>query len=135
PEDFVKAHPPGDDGKVAITTNYPDSVPVFRYARKESVRHDLMKEYMDRAHPANLDVLARLIGKRDDLAHLLSYDHFAAYLTADKMIETAAAAQAFVSKIASVAEPRARADYDELLTRKRRDVPQAKALERWDLNY
>lgn len=135
PEDFVKAHAPGDDGKVAITTNYPDSVPVFRYARKESVRHDLMKEYMNRAHPANLDVLGRLIEKRDELARLLDYKHFGAYITADKMIGTAEAAQAFVSKVASVAEPRAREDYEELLVRKRRDVRQAKALERWDLNY
>ena len=135
PEDFVKAHPPGDDGKVAITTNYPDSVPVFRYARKESVRHDLMKEYLNRAHPANLGVLARLIGKRDELAHLLDYAHFATYITADKMIGTAEAAQAFVSKVAGVAEPRARDDYEELLARKRRDVPRANALERWDLNY
>ena len=135
PDDFVKAHPPGDDGKVAITTNYPDSVPVFRYARKESVRHDLMKEYLNRAHPANLDILARLIGKRDELARLLDYEHFAAYITADKMIGTADAAQAFVSKVGSVAEPRVRDDYEELLARKRRDVPRANALERWDLNY
>ena len=135
PDDFVKAHPADDDGKVAISTNYPDSVPVFRYARKESVRHDLMKEYMNRAHPANLAILPRLIERRDELARLLDYPNFAMYITADKMIGTADAAQAFVSKVASVAEPRARDDVEELLARKRRDVPQAKALERWDLNY
>jgi len=135
PDDFVKAHPPGDDGTIAITTNYPDSVPVFRYARKESVRHDLMEAYLNRAYPANLDVLARLIAKRDELARLLDYDHFADYVTADKMIGTAAAAQAFVSKVATVAEPRARDDVEELLARKRQDFPGAKALERWDLNY
>src|SRR2546428_3508810 len=135
PDDFVKAHPPGDDGQIAITTNYPDSVPVFRYARKESVRHDLMKEYLNRAHPANLEGLARLVAKRDELARLLDYDHFADYITADKMIGTAAAAQAFVSKVATVAEPRARDDVEELLARKRQDFPGAKALERWDLNY
>src|SRR5206468_2984569 len=104
-------------------------------ARKESVRHDLMKEYLHRAHPANLEALARLVAKRDELARLLDYDHFADYITADKMIGTAAAAQAFVSKVATVAEPRARDDVEELLARKRQDVPGAKALERWDLNY
>lgn len=135
PDDFVKAHPPGDDGKIVINTNYPDSVPVFRYARKESVRHDLMEEYLNRAHPANLDVLERLIAKRDELARLLDFAHFADYITADKMIGTAEAARAFVSKVAHVAEPRARDDYDEILARKRRDLPTAKAVERWDLNY
>src|SRR5438093_11855806 len=51
------------------------------------------------------------------------------------MIGTAAAAQAFVSKVASVAERPARDDVEALLARKRQDVPGAKALERWDLNY
>src|SRR5437667_20877 len=79
--------------------------------------------------------LARLIGKRDELARLLELDHFADYITADKMIETADAARAFLSKVANVAEPRAHEDYNEILARKRRDVPEAEALERWDLNY
>src|SRR5947199_3598361 len=135
PDDFVKSHPPGDDGKIAITTNYPDSVPVFRYARKESVRHDLMEEYLNRAHPANLELLAQLIARRDEPAALLEFDHFADYITADKMIETADAARAFLSKVANVAEPRAHEDYNEILARTRRDVPEAEALERWDLNY
>src|SRR2546429_2534361 len=94
-----------------------------------------MEEYLNRAHPANLEVLARLIARRDELARLLDYDHFADYITADKMIESAAAAQAFVSKVATVAEPRAQDDVEELLARKRQDVPGAKALERWDLTY
>src|SRR5437667_10377457 len=51
------------------------------------------------------------------------------------MIETADAARAFLSKVANVAEPRAHEDYNEILARKRRDVPEAEALERWDLNY
>src|SRR5438093_117303 len=29
PADFVKAHPPGPDGKITITTQYPDIIPVF----------------------------------------------------------------------------------------------------------
>ena len=94
-----------------------------------------MEEYLNRAHPANLEVLARLIGKRDELARLLEFDHFADYITADKMIETADAARVFLSKVATVAEPRAHEDYNEILARKRRDVPEAEALERWDLNY
>src|SRR2546427_4092592 len=93
-----------------------------------------MKEYMNRAHPANLDILARVIGKRDELARLLDYEHFAAYITADKMIRTAEAAQAFVSKVAGVDEARARDDHEELLAGKRGNVPRATALERWDLN-
>src|SRR5205823_4927703 len=37
PADFVKAHPPGPDGKITITTKYPDIIPVFRYARDSEI--------------------------------------------------------------------------------------------------
>src|SRR5207237_8564761 len=33
PDDFVQAHPPGPAGTITITTNYPDLIPVLRYAR------------------------------------------------------------------------------------------------------
>ena len=135
PPDFVKAHAPGPDGTIAISTNYPDSVPVFRYARKPEVRRDLMKEYLNRGHPANLDVLARLIERRDDLARLLGYRNWADYLTIDKMIGSAGAVESFLNKVAGVAEPRAKRDYEELLARKRDDLSDARGLDRWDLNY
>jgi thimet oligopeptidase len=32
PDDYVAAHPPGTNGKVAITTNYPDYIPFMTYA-------------------------------------------------------------------------------------------------------
>src|SRR2546430_11598400 len=54
PADFVKAHPPGPDGKITITTQYPDIIPVFRYARDPEVRRRLQWEHLNRGHPANL---------------------------------------------------------------------------------
>src|SRR5690606_23490262 len=38
PQDFVDAHPPDDDGLVALSTDYPDSVPVIRYATDPEAR-------------------------------------------------------------------------------------------------
>src|SRR2546426_603594 len=111
--------------------------PATRFAVKKILR-DFHLAGVDRDDATRARVKAlrdELIAKRDDLARLLDYDHFADYVTADKMIETAAAAQAFVSKVATVAEPRARDDFEELLSRKRQDVPGANTLERWDLNY
>ena len=135
PEDFVRGHPPGPDGRIKITTNYPDSIPVFRYARRDGVRKALMAEYLNRGHPKNLDVLARLVAKRHELARALGYESWAEYATADKMVGTARAASEFVEKVARTAEDRARVDYEKILARKRQDDPRAERLERWDLNY
>src|SRR5262245_13017010 len=51
PEDFIKAHPANEKGKVVLTTNYPDFYPVQQYAKKEEVRKALMIESAKRGYP------------------------------------------------------------------------------------
>jgi len=132
PEDYVRAHPPGANGKVTITTDYPDYVPFLSYARSGAAREKLWRVYRQRAHPKNLPVLARMLEKRHELATLLGYTSWAAYVTEDKMIGSAQAAADFIAKISAAAEKRAASDYQALLDRKRRDDPQAGRVEAWD---
>ena len=35
PDDYIAAHPPGPDGRIRLTTEYPDVFPVFTYARSD----------------------------------------------------------------------------------------------------
>ncbi len=135
PADYVAGHRPKDGGKITITTAYPDAIPVFQYAANADVRQRLQREFYDRGYPKNLEVLARLLAKRHELARLLGYDHYAAYVTEDKMIGSAKAAADFVEKIVRASEGRTRRDYEILVERKRRDTPTATALDPWDPNY
>jgi len=134
PEDFIAGHPP-KDGKITLTTAYPDAIPVFQYAAKASVRQRLQREFYDRGFPKNLEVLARLLEKRHELATLLGYANYAEYVTGDKMIRTAKAASKFVEKVARASRARTDRDYAQLVERKRKDVPAAAGLDPWDANY
>jgi thimet oligopeptidase len=135
PEDWCRAHPPGEGGKVTVTTDNTDYVPFMTYARSERAREALWRLYRLRGHPRNLDVLSRMLARRAELARLLGYPSWAAYVTEDKMIGSDAAAAAFVEKIAAAAEARMRRDFAQLLERKRRDVPDASRVEPWDSAY
>ena len=135
PEDFIRAHPQGSDGKITLTTSYPDALPVGRYAKKADVRKRLMREFLERGHPKNLEVLTRLLAKRYELAKTLAYPHYADYVTEDKMIGSARAAGDFIERVTQASEERARQDHALLLERKRKDDPSARTLERWDVNY
>src|SRR5256885_11534562 len=73
-----------------------------------------------------------MLARRHEMATLLDYDSWAAYVTEDKMIGSAQAAEAFIERIASAAEARARKDYEALLARKRRDDPAAERVDPWD---
>ena len=123
PEDYVAAHQAG-----VITTDYPDYVPFMTYSKSSAARERLWRVYRQRAHPKNLDVLARMLGKRFELATLLGYPSWAAYVTEDKMIGSEKAAGDFIEKIASAAADRARRDYETLRGSRER-------VEAWDSEF
>ena len=135
PDDFRRSHPPGPDGLATVTTDTADYQPVLSYARSGSVRERLWRAYRLRAHPGNLAVLSRMLSLRAEVATLLGYPSWAAYATEDKMIGSAEAAAAFVERIAAAAEGRMRRDYEQLLARKRSDLPGAERVFPWDAPY
>nr|WP_242592394.1 M3 family metallopeptidase [Corallococcus exiguus] len=135
PEDYVRAHAPGEDGQVRISTDYPDLVPFLTYARDGKAREELWRANRQRGYPANVNVLQSLVQKRHELATLLGYPHWAAYATEDKMVRTADAAGTFIRKIADASEERMKRDYAVLLERKRKDDPKADQVNPWDSGY
>ncbi|XXF75715.1 Zn-dependent oligopeptidase [Myxococcaceae bacterium GXIMD 01537] len=135
PEDYRKAHPPGPDGKVVITTNYPDYFPFMTYAKDGKAREKLWRAYRQRAYPANLAVLDQLLAKRHELATLLGYASWAAYSTETKMTRTPQAAADFIEKLTATTEGRAKQEAADLLARKRKDDPKATTVEPWDQDY
>ncbi|MBN8226158.1 Zn-dependent oligopeptidase [Corallococcus macrosporus] len=135
PQDYVRAHAPGEDGQVRISTDYPDLVPFLTYARDGRAREELWRANRQRGYPANVEVLQKLVQKRHELATLLGYPHWAAYATEDKMVRTADAAGTFIRKIADASEERMKRDYAVLLERKRKDDPKADRVDPWDSGY
>jgi thimet oligopeptidase len=135
PADYVARHAPGADGVITLTIDNPDATPVFMYAASDELRRRMYFEYNNRAWPANVAVLERMLGKRHELATLLGFAHWADYVTANKMVGNAAAAEAFVGRIVETATGPAAADYQTLLERKRKDVPGAAGLKAWEATY
>ncbi len=134
PDDFRRAHPPGPDGKVTLTTDNTDYVPFITYARSRSAREALWRLYRLRAHPANLPVLSRLLERRAELARLLGYPSWAAYATEDKMIASDRAAAELIARVTAAAEGRMRRDFAQLQAMAEREWPGG-GVEPWDSAY
>lgn len=136
PEDYVRAHPPGPDGKVTITTDYPDYIPFMSYAKSSRARQALMRASNTRAVPANLEVLDRMLTKRHELAQVLGYRTYADYATEDKMIETSKAAREFIDRALDATREAAATEKKRLLRRKQREgLPGADVLEDYEISY
>ena len=135
PEDYVAAHRPGPDGRIVLTTGYPDALPVLTYARSDDLRRRMRIAFDTRAYPANMEVLDRMVARRDELAHLLGFASWADYAAADKMVGSAANASAFIDRIVEASGPAAEAEYRMLLDRKRQDDPAAMGINRWETGF
>ncbi|MEZ0308116.1 MAG: M3 family metallopeptidase [Ramlibacter sp.] len=135
PADYVRAHPPGADGKVKLSTDSPDYGPFMSYSKSVTAREAFWKLYRQRAHPMNLATLDKMLAKRHELATLLGFANWADYVTADKMIGNGKNAAEFIDKIATAAASRSARDYADLLARKRKDEPAAASVLPWEGGY
>ncbi|MBN1441639.1 MAG: Zn-dependent oligopeptidase [Planctomycetes bacterium] len=135
PDDYIAAHPPGEDGRITITTEYPDYNPFMVYARSSSRREELYRAFRSRAFPANIAVLRRILQRRHRLASLLGYSSWADYAAEDKMIGSAKAIGEFIERVAAAAARRSSREYRSLLDRKRRDDPSAAEVYDWEKSY
>ena len=132
PADFIAAHKPGPDGKITISTDYTDSVPVMTYANSAALRERLSRASLTRAYPENDATLRDLIDTRDQLAHLLGRQDHAHLVLENKMLDTPAKVEALLEEMAQVARPAARRDYARKLAVYRLDHPGAQHFNTWD---
>jgi len=135
PEDYVRDRLPGPQGKVRVTTNYPDYNPFMTYSRSARRRRQLYTEFRRRAYPDNIRVLDRLLLKRHELAALLGYPSWAAYVTEDKMIKSPAAITDFIDRVSGLAGTQALREYQVLLEEKRRVEGHADEVMDWEKAY
>ena len=135
PQDFIAAHKPSPDGKITVTTEYPDFYPVLKYAQSSDLRRNLLREFLNRAYPANMAVLDRLIAKRYELARLLGFKTWAEYVTKDKMVENDKNVADFIERLRTVTYERAKEESDVYLKRKREDDPKASVVNQWERSY
>ena len=116
PPDFLEAHKPGPDGRVILTTDFPDYLPVMTFARSHDLRRRMFLAYNTRAFPQNKQVLLDLLAIRKEIANLLGFSNWADLATADQMIESAANMQAFLDELDSASRDGAEKEYALLLS-------------------
>ena len=134
PEDWIAAHP-AVDGKIRVTTDYPDYVPFITYADDDALRKELYVKFRSRGDRDNEALLARLFALRAEKAKLLGFADWADYQSDDKMLRGGKAAAQFIERIAALARPRAARDYAELLAQGKALDPKSKAVADWQKAY
>ncbi|MBW2455872.1 MAG: hypothetical protein JRI68_15255, partial [Deltaproteobacteria bacterium] len=125
PKDYLEKHKPGKDGKIEITTDYPDLIPLLSYADDEKVRKAMFIEQMNRAYPANEANMRKLLELRHQYATTLGFPDWASYNAGDKMLDDKKKIGEFIDKVAGIAKPKSEKELKDILARKKKDVPRA----------
>ncbi|OQW46597.1 MAG: hypothetical protein A4S09_05300 [Proteobacteria bacterium SG_bin7] len=125
PEDFMNNHKPNSAGKIVITTQYPDITPVFEYATNVDFRKKMYLLFQSRGYPENGEVLKKVMRFRYELAKTLGYRNWAHYVLETKMLNKPEKVRAFIDRMISAADERAKYDYRELLNEKKKIEPNA----------
>jgi thimet oligopeptidase len=135
PEDFIKAHKPATDGSITLTSDSPDVTPVLKFCKNADLRKRVFLAYNNRAYPQNVAVLADLLKKREELANLLGYTHWADMNAADKMAVNSPNIAKFIDEIDAASKAPAEREYTMLLATARKQDPSMQQISLQDRNY
>jgi thimet oligopeptidase len=123
PDDYINRHKPAADGAITLSSDSPDVIPVLKFAKNADLRRRIYLAYDDRAYPQNMKVLAELLEKREELANILGYKHWADLSAADKMAVTSQNISNFIDQIDAASRPVADREYQMLLAAARKQQP------------
>lgn len=115
PEEYVAKHPPKANGKVEITTDYPDFFPFVTYAKDRKAALDLFVLFSNRGGEQNVKLLERLLALRSEKAKLLGYKSWADYAIEPRMAKTSGAVRAFLDQVKRALKEPAKAELAELM--------------------
>ena len=131
PEDYREEHPADEDGKVAIGTDYADTVPFLTHSTSPAARTAVVQALLNVGWPDNDAVLAELLEVREEKAHLLGYDDWPSFDAEVKMIGSGPAIPEFIERITAATEDVGRREIDELLVLARREGEEVIDFSNW----
>jgi thimet oligopeptidase len=99
PNEWVVSHPPNKNGKVEITTDYPDYFPVLQYAKDRKLALELYKQFENRAADRNVTVIEKILALRAEKAKLLGYPTWADYVLEPRMAKDPKTVAAFLESL------------------------------------
>jgi thimet oligopeptidase len=105
PESFIAGHPAVENGKVKITTAYPDYKPFMKYAEDREAAKQLHLVYNTRAKEQNLPILDRVLALRKEKANLLGYKTWADYVLETRMAKNPETVFAFLQRLHAGLKP------------------------------
>ncbi|MEX0940116.1 MAG: M3 family metallopeptidase [Candidatus Babeliales bacterium] len=113
-EDFINGLERTKDDKYILKTEYPIYFPIMEHCSVSQTRKRLYHEFLNRAYPANIEVLNKIIALRNEFAKELGYESYAAFNIDDEMVESPARARSFLNDLIEKAKIKELQEFEQL---------------------
>lgn len=136
-EIFIASLPRNEKGDVLLRIDTPTKRMILQYCAVEDTREKVWVAYNNRAYPANIQVLDRMIALRDKLAHTIGFPSFAHLNIDGQMAQSPEKVDLFLNDLATRVERK----YDAELQQFKQDIPAGVHLTKdglfkpWDFTY
>ena len=115
----LKTEQRNGDTLYRVSLDYPEMYPFLDNAESEDARRELMVKNYLKGGEANIGVLEEAIAVRDELAQLLGYESWAAYVLELRMARTPANVSAFLTELNEKVTPKRERDLQAMREAKR----------------
>ena len=129
PEDYLARHPANAEGKVTLTTDQPDMLPVMTFGASAALRERMFLAYNSRAYPVNQQILLDLLATRQEIADVLGFRSWADLATADQMMGSAKNVREFLAKLDEASREGARQEHAAVVEFARERQPGIEAID------
>jgi len=135
PEAYKEAHYAGD-GKYKIDISYPSRRPFMKLSKSEAARKALSEKFLNRAADKNLVVIPEMVTTRQELARILGYRSYAAYVLEDRMPKNPETVWDFEEELKAAVRVKSDRELAELLELKSKlNGSEATEINYWELHY
>ncbi len=136
-ETVINALEKKDDDCYILRCDYPTASEVQGYCADADTRKRFFEAFGNRAYPANMVVLDKMLNLRDQFAKLLGFDSFAAYEISGEMAKSPERVASFLQQLVNKATAKA----GQEVALMKQDLPAGVALDKegrfnpWDYSY
>lgn len=135
-EKFISGLKKTADGKLQVSLQYPEYLPVMEFCSNEKVRKELLVKKYNVAAKENTARLNEMIEIRDEIAKILGYSSFSDYVIEDRMAKSPKRVNDFLQSFEKRLKQKAEKELTALRDLKRSETKNPKAeLDIWDFNY
>lgn len=135
PQDYIDRHKPGPDGRIYITTDYPDADPALKFSNSDALLRRLFEAFYTRGYPKNRDVLEKMMQTRYGIATLVGYSSWADYNAADKMIDKSSKIGEFIQQVDAATHPIVQREFAMLLAEKQKTARGAREVGDYEVSH